>query len=89
MEKLDSAQKCSILRPLNSKLGSVGPSLGWVSLCLEESLSGGRGWSLSGGLCPGGLCQGEPPCLDRQTPVKTYRLQTSFAGGKNTPFNFA
>ena len=27
------------------------------------------------------------PPVDRQTPVKTLRLQTSFAGGKNTSHN--
>ena len=47
-------------------------------------------------LCPGGVpawgctCQGgctcpgtPPPAVDRQTPVKTYPSQTSFAGGNN------
>ena len=40
-----------------------------------------------GGVCPGGCilaCIGADPPVDRQTPVKTQPLQTSFGGGKNT-----
>ena len=35
------------------------------------------------GYLPGGCLLGETPPVDRQTPVKTYPSQTSFAGGKN------